>query len=161
MELPSTPLVRLRAGLFRDMTPLVAPLRVRGVALIHAHFAPDGVFALPLAEALDVPLIVTLHGFDVTRRDASLLRSGRVPLIWSVLGRRGLQRRAAAFVTVSAFVAEQAIARGYPPDRIHVLPVGVDVGRTPRAAPEPGLIVTSGASWRRRAPPSSWPPSPW
>lgn len=144
VELPQDAKSRLRAGMLRDLSPLVGPLRERGVALIHAHFAPDAVFALSLAQALGVPLIVTLHGFDVTRTDASLLASGRAPLIWSVIGRRALQRRAAAFVAVSSFVAEQAVARGYPPDRLHLLPIGVGIPPTSAVAPEPGLIVHVG-----------------
>ena len=144
VELPQTLVARARAGLLRDLTPLIQPIRARGVALIHAHFAPDAVFALPLAEALGVPLVVTLHGFDVTRSDASLLLSGRAPLIWSVLARRSLQRRAAAFVAVSAFIAEQAVARGFPADRLHVLPIGVDVQAAPASPRGPGLIVHVG-----------------
>ena len=35
-------------------------------ALIHAHFGPDGVLALPLARRLGVPLVTTLRGYDVT-----------------------------------------------------------------------------------------------
>src|SRR5689334_13513786 len=41
-------------------------LRDKRPALIHAHFGPDGAVALPLASELGVPLIVTLHGYDVT-----------------------------------------------------------------------------------------------
>ena len=144
VELPQDARSRLRAGMLRDLSPLVAPLRERGVTLIHAHFAPDAVFALPLAQSLGVPLVVTLHGFDVTRTDASLLTSGRAPLIWSVIGRRALQRRAAAVVAVSRFVAEQAIARGYSPERVHILPIGVALPQVSVVAPEPSLIVHVG-----------------
>ena len=35
--------------------------------LMHAHFAPDGLLALPLAERLGIPLVTTLHGYDVSR----------------------------------------------------------------------------------------------
>ena len=145
VELPRDLATRARAGLLRDLSPLAAPLRARAVALVHAHFAPDAVFALPLARALGAPLIVTLHGFDVTRGDASLLASARPPLIWSVIARRELARDAAAFVAVSRFIAEQASGRGFPAERLRVLPVGVDtVVLTPGAEPEPGLIVHVG-----------------
>src|ERR1700678_3914130 len=33
-------------------------------SIIHAHFATDAVQALPIADALRLPLIVSLHGFD-------------------------------------------------------------------------------------------------
>ncbi|NES74972.1 MULTISPECIES: glycosyltransferase [Okeania] len=34
--------------------------------LIHAHFGLDGVLALPLAKKLNIPLIVTFHGYYAT-----------------------------------------------------------------------------------------------
>ena len=34
--------------------------------LIHAHFGLDGVLALPLAKQLNIPLIVTFHGYYAT-----------------------------------------------------------------------------------------------
>jgi glycosyltransferase involved in cell wall biosynthesis len=141
----SAVLDRLRTGLLRDPRPWLEPLRARGVRLVHAHFAPDAAYALPLARALGVPLIVTLHGFDVTRADASLLASGRAPLIWSVLVRRALQREAAAFVAVSQSIANRALERGFPADRLHVLPIGVDLAAlTPGDEHDPGLIVLAG-----------------
>ena len=44
--------------------------------LVHAHFATDGLLALPLAEALGVPLVTTLHGYDVSRTPARMLALG-------------------------------------------------------------------------------------
>jgi hypothetical protein len=37
-------------------------------ALIHAHFGVEGVYALPLARRLGIPLVTTFHGFDATLR---------------------------------------------------------------------------------------------
>src|SRR5207247_253093 len=57
-----------------------APFFFRRVAehepvLVHAHFAPAGLTALPLARWLKVPLVVTVHGYDATVNDADLIRS--------------------------------------------------------------------------------------
>src|SRR4051794_4184199 len=41
--------------------------------LVHAHFATDGVRALGLAEAIGVPLVTSLRGYDVARTDAAML----------------------------------------------------------------------------------------
>lgn len=51
--------------------------RIQGVSprLIHAHFAQDGAIALPLAKALNLPLVVTVHGYDITVEDAFAERS--------------------------------------------------------------------------------------
>src|SRR3546814_13281972 len=37
-------------------------------ALVHAHFGMDGSLMLPLSRRLNVPLVVTFHGYDVTLR---------------------------------------------------------------------------------------------
>lgn len=36
--------------------------------LIHAHFGPSGTNIFPYAKALNIPLIITLHGYDITIR---------------------------------------------------------------------------------------------
>ena len=76
--------------------------------LIHAHFATDGVLALPLAQKLDLPLVVTLHGRDVTISDKELSQSwaGRL-----YLGRRErMWEQATAFLCVSDFIKASAKA---------------------------------------------------
>lgn len=35
--------------------------------IIHAHFGPRGVLVAPVAENLNIPLVVTLYGYDVSR----------------------------------------------------------------------------------------------
>ena len=38
-------------------------------ALVHAHFAPDACNAIALARALQVPLVASFHGYDITVKD--------------------------------------------------------------------------------------------
>jgi len=119
--------------------------RLQGVAiqLIHCHFAVDAVYALPLTRRLGLPLVVTIHGFDVTRTDASMLKSLRPALINYVLFRKPLQTSEAIFLCVSDFIRRKALARGFPEaaTRLHYL--GIDVeALAPDGAPESaGLIV--------------------
>jgi colanic acid/amylovoran biosynthesis glycosyltransferase len=122
-------------------------LRAARPALIHAHFGTDGLLVLPLARALDVPLITSLRGYDVTRTDSALLGSGRLSWMRYALGKRRLQVGGDLFLAVSNALREQAIARGYPEDRTHVHYNGVDLDRfRPNAASpaEPGLILHVG-----------------
>ncbi len=93
--------------------------------LVHAHFAVDGVYALGLAEALALPLVVTLHASDIVK----LPRLPSRHLAWwmHALRYRELQRRADAFVVISAAMREAALAKGYPADRLHLIPLGVDL----------------------------------
>lgn len=99
-----------------------------GASLMHAHFATDGVDVAPLARALGVPLLVTLHGFDIHTR-AEHWHSGA--------GGRGmrdyperlkalLHDPGVSFVAVSRDVERAALAAGADPRRVRMLPIGVD-----------------------------------
>ena len=117
----------VRSGALNDPAPMRRRIGERTPDLIHAHFAVDAVYALPLARALRRPLVVTLHGFDVTTRDSAFLKSGKLPLIRAVLGRRALQRSAERFVAVSDYIRKRAVEAGYPEARMVSLPVGVEI----------------------------------
>jgi glycosyltransferase involved in cell wall biosynthesis len=121
-------------------------LRAARPALIHAHFGTDGLLVLPLARALGVPLITSLRGYDVTRSDGALLRSGRLSWMRYALGKKRLQYNGALFLAVSDALRERAIARGYPKARTLTHYNGVDLDRfRPDVAPrEPGLVLHVG-----------------
>ena len=123
-----------------------ADLRAVRPTLIHAHFATDGLFILPLARALGVPLITSLRGYDVTRSDSALLRSGRLSWMRYALGKKRLQGGGALFLAVSDALRKRAIARGYPEARTLTHYNGVDLDRfRPAAEPrEPGLVLHVG-----------------
>ncbi|WP_198670178.1 glycosyltransferase [Dyella sp. C9] len=127
----------------RDMSEYVSALRAEAPDLIHAHFGIDGVYAAPLAKRLGIPLVTTLHGFDVTRSDTDLLRSGRPALINGVLCRRQLQRQGSLFICVSDFIKRAAVQRGYPEHKLRVHYIGIDThALQPRyGTGEDGLIV--------------------
>lgn len=123
------PLSRLWHKLSCDPRPLLRALDRGpgpGPVLVHAHFAVDAVYAQPLARALGVPLVTTLHGFDVGLTDAALLRSGNPSWINYLVRRRNLQRTGDLFLCVSADLRRRAVARGFPEDRLRVLHIGVD-----------------------------------
>jgi colanic acid/amylovoran biosynthesis glycosyltransferase len=94
-------------------------------ALLHAHFGPAGLTALPLARWLKIPLIVTFHGFDGTVADAYLARSHYRVRAY-LRNRHILQREATLFIAVSEFLRKQLIARTFPEERIVVHYTGVD-----------------------------------
>lgn len=107
---------RLFSSLGRDRR-LDRWLRETRVDLIHAHFGPDATFIAPTAQRLGIPLIVTMHGYDVTSR----------------LGERyeGKLRRvfdyASRIIAVSGFIADRAIAMGAPPEKVVVHHIGIPV----------------------------------
>ena len=92
--------------------------------VLHAQFARGGALALPLARALNLRMVVTLHGGDIskTKNWQGTLLSHR----W-----QALLREASRFVCVSNAVAGLAAARGVPAAKLHVLPIGVEVPACP------------------------------
>ena len=94
-------------------------------AVMHAHFGKSGVYAMPLARALGLPLVVTFHGGDATKE----IHYRASP--WRVYNRRRhkLFEQAASILAVSSFIRDRLIARGVPAGRVRVHYNGVDRDR--------------------------------
>ncbi|SMC26300.1 Glycosyltransferase involved in cell wall bisynthesis [Desulfacinum hydrothermale DSM 13146] len=120
--------------------------------LIDAHFTyPDGVAASLLARRFGVPFTVTLRGTEVPHARERLKR----------VQMKRVFRRAAALMAVSGSLARLAVELGAPPQRVHVIPNGVDTGRfrpLPQEEARRGLdlpvqgpvLLTVGALVRRK-----------
>lgn len=110
-------------------------LRALRPRLVHAQFGRGGALALPLARALDIPLVVTFHGGDATK-DKHYRR--RWPP--TVYQRRlsALKRDAALFIAVSDYIAGRLIERGFPPEKVRVIRYGVEAD-PPGAAQAPSV----------------------
>ncbi len=121
------PLAMLRIGmqmLTRNPGPYHCLLGGHRPALIHAHFGTDGVYALPLARRLGIPLVTTFHGFDATLSTAALLASpawANYPLF-----RHQLARDGDLFLCASSFIRDRVLAMGFPSMRTAVHYIGVD-----------------------------------
>lgn len=104
-------------------------IRNQAPALVHAHFAVDGVLALPVVRKLQVPLIVTLHGYDVTV-DENVLSQSRTGRLYS---RRRWQmwEQASVFLCVSNFIREAALRIGFPEAKLRTHYIGVDRSQFP------------------------------
>jgi colanic acid/amylovoran biosynthesis glycosyltransferase len=99
-------------------------LRESGARVIHAHFGTSAVGVLPVARRLNLPLLVTFHGYDVTSEPRRTDRTGR-------RYRRRLAdvfHHADTLIAVSDFVAARLVQLGAPPERIKVHHIGVPVG---------------------------------
>lgn len=94
--------------------------------LIHAHFGIDGAFALSLAKQLELPLIVTFHGYDIT----ATIHGKDEPGWWThkiyMKRRRLLFEKAKLFIAVSKFIRSKLIEEGCPENKILVHYIGID-----------------------------------
>lgn len=125
---------------------LVRRLRRAGPELIHAHFGTLGVITLPLARQLRIPLVVTLHGYDVTVTDEYARSSTWRNMRRYVARRAALAREGTLFIAVSEFIRACAIEQGFPADRTVVHYIGIDLSefRPPASAERAPVVLFVG-----------------
>jgi colanic acid/amylovoran biosynthesis glycosyltransferase len=109
-------------------------LKHQGLDLVHAHFSIDGLSASYFTKKLGIPLVTTLHGFDVTTSPADFLKSKRPALVRYALFGDRLRRQGAMFIAVSDFIAKKAIEAGFESNKLVRHYMGID---TDRFAPDP------------------------
>lgn len=132
LSLRDQPLGRLREPAFaltRDARLFGAADRLRRLALVHAHFGPDGVFALGITQRLAIPLVVTFHGFDATVTRASLCAKRKWYALQFVAREAQLRREATRFIAISQFIRSCLLERGYPAEKIVQHYIGVDTSK--------------------------------
>jgi glycosyltransferase involved in cell wall biosynthesis len=114
---------KVKVARFRFLGPS-ATLRRKlinlGPVLVHAHFAPDACNALALARALQLPLVASFHGYDLTVKDDHQSSF----YLWR---REDLKVQGSRFLCVSNFIRNQALAKGFPAERTVVHYTGIDV----------------------------------
>ncbi|MGY0652272.1 glycosyltransferase [Luteimonas sp. A537] len=123
--------LRVRQLLDSPHPATVTVLLGTGAALVHTHFGPDATDVWPSVKAAGLPMVVTLHGYDIN-----------VHREWWEAGHGGIHRRAyprrllqmarepaVHFIAVSHAIKCRAIAYGIPEDKITVCYIGVDTER--------------------------------
>jgi colanic acid/amylovoran biosynthesis glycosyltransferase len=112
--------------------------------ILHAHFGHNGLYALPYARAFKLPLVVSLHGRDVT----ILLGNDRFhPGYWKYLsGFRTLFRDANLFLAASTELKQLMEQIGCPAEKVIVHPLGIDLDmfqptNTPLAGTTPIVLM--------------------
>ena len=108
--------------------------------LVHAHFGGDGWLISRSARSLGVPLVVTVHGHDVTRQAHSTGVRG-------VRYRRNLATvfaRATMIIAVSEVIRDRAVRWGADPAKVRVHHTGVPVGAAVPVLPKRWDVVFVG-----------------
>jgi colanic acid/amylovoran biosynthesis glycosyltransferase len=106
------------------------------IDVIHAHFGTDGVLIAREARRAAIPLIITVHGSDVTA----------APRARGVKGARYRRRLRAALrsatrvIAVSEFIRERAIECGADPENTVVHHIGIPIGKRQVAQSRTGIL---------------------
>ena len=126
---------RMFKRLFREIyvapPGVVRKLRNEAAELVHIHFGTDATDYWPSVRQLNLPVLVTLHGYDITVRKDWWESSG-APLATRNYPQRLLQmgrQPSVHFIAVSEAIRRRAIDYGLPADRISVCYTGVDLSR--------------------------------
>ena len=130
----------LRFKILGSAPAMVKRLGALRPVLLHAHFGPNGLRALPLASALRVPLITTFHGGDVTTTD---LRHQNTYLgfRYYLANKAKLRTSNATFIAVSKFLRQKLLEQGFPAERVLVAYTGVDTKKFRPASTEDRPII--------------------
>jgi len=114
----------LERALFKQagIVPSRPDLAALRPVLIHAQFGRGGALALPIAQKLRIPLVVTFHGGDAFKNKHY---QGIVPTIFKRRWEE-LKSYASLFVCVSAAVRDKLAERGAPADKLDVIHIGTD-----------------------------------
>lgn len=104
----------------------VEPLLTLDADIVHCHFGTIAVRYLFLRDILrgykkDVPLVVSFHGYDVSR----------IPLEKGRHFYEELQKAGDAFLVHSKNMKERVMGLGFDSDKIEIIPVSIDVGSFP------------------------------
>lgn len=107
--------------------------RRQGCVLLHGHFGWSGTEAVRASQRLEIPLVTTFYGRDVSdpERDGG---AGRY---------RELFARGTIFVCEGPAMAKHLSENGCPPERIRIVRIGLALDQWPFAPPDPAepLVV--------------------
>jgi glycosyltransferase involved in cell wall biosynthesis len=116
----ATHLLTRSPHLFKDVNIL------KKLPLIHAHFGPNGVYAMALAKKLEIPFLVTFHGYDITISRTAIWRTGKLLYYQLIFHEEELKQRASVFIAVSHFIRTKLLEKGYPKEKIIQHYIGID-----------------------------------
>jgi colanic acid/amylovoran biosynthesis glycosyltransferase len=115
-------------------------LRALNPFLLHAHYGPNGLRALPIAEELAIPLIVTFHGSDASLTDLRYQKTS-YGFRRYVANKGKLSKSSALFLAVSKFIRRKLLEQAFPEERVLVHYTGVDTRIFHPASTEEGPVI--------------------
>jgi glycosyltransferase involved in cell wall biosynthesis len=110
---------------------------LKKLSLIHGHFGPDGIYAMRLADKLNIPFVVTFYGYDITVSRQDMWRSGNPSIYQFLLHEEELKQKASVFIAFSSFLHKKLIEKGYPVNKIIQQHSGIDTEKFTPATEKP------------------------
>lgn len=97
-------------------------IKIRKAVIMHAHFGPNGWASLPIKRKLNLPLVTTFYGYDISR----LARDE----VW--LGRyKKLFKEGELFLVEGKHMRECLMRLGCPEDKVRIQRIAIDVSKIP------------------------------
>jgi len=132
-SLPALDKLAFRLGI-RNNSAWLEAIRQHHPRLIHAHFFNDGIDAIKLGRKLDIPVITTVHGHDITKHENAVAQSRVNQRFFAEVDR---------VIAVSKFIAQQALERGCPEQKLVQHYIGIDLEKfdqVKKESPNPSLL---------------------
>ena len=86
--------------------------------IIHAHFFNDGIDGLKLGSRLQLPVVTTVHGHDITKYSNAVAHSRENQAFFEQVD---------GVIAVSNFIAAEALRRGCPESKLRQHYIGIDL----------------------------------
>lgn len=112
----------LRLGFGMNVEPEELILRYRNAKLIHAHFGPQGCFALKMRGSMKIPIITNFYGYDLSEPTRFPEWSSR----YSDLFRDG-----DLFLAEGEFMRSKLIEMGAPAEKTKIQRIAIPLGQFP------------------------------
>jgi glycosyltransferase involved in cell wall biosynthesis len=96
--------------------------------LVHSHFGPDGVFGNRIATSLNIPSIITYHGYDVATKDNFARKSFFAHRLY-IKEREKLKASTRKFIAVSDFIKNLLLEQGFPSNKVITHYIGIDTSK--------------------------------
>ena len=115
---PFAGISRLLLDGFQLLTPKWAQaLAEQQASLIHAHFGKGGYYCAPVANKLDLPLVTTFHGSDITQKDKFSYNRKHRAITFA---------RSDKIIAISRFIQQKLLQAGCPEQKIIQHYTGID-----------------------------------
>jgi glycosyltransferase involved in cell wall biosynthesis len=121
IESDYSPFPKLTSGLHKKLSILnhrwVDKLKALSPQVIHAHFGSNGLNCIALSKELNIPLLTTFHGHDITINKHNKKQVSDLNRVFS---------NSQKIIAVSEFIKEKLLERGCPESKIIQHYIGVN-----------------------------------